>query len=342
MKDSGDWMQVFNDVENIGTEINKINSNRGYWLVRSMGGDYYQSFKELNFIGIGYNDISLNEVKLAITKDDPQKELISIIQSKELAYNKSYTSSMLIKFVRDLKVDDIVLVPSVGSTFVSIGIISSDTYIEDNISLDDNACRFQKRKGIKWIKHIYKGALNPRLQLAFNSRHIISNIEDYSDYIDCFTNDFFQKDGKAYLVLRVKTKEEIALDNFSLLTDLSELVREYCEEKGIQFNPDDIKAKISVESPGDLVVFSHVVFLITLVGGFIYAITTGGTIKWKKSEGFELSGGNIFKSISEFLDRKKDRKFTDAVIDKMNNMEIENPNDLVKLIEEHNKKRIKY
>lgn len=60
-------------MENISTikylfdEITTVEKNTHYWLVRTMGGDFFYEYLSRGYIAIGYNEITLNEIKFAST-----------------------------------------------------------------------------------------------------------------------------------------------------------------------------------------------------------------------------------------------------------------------------------
>ena len=80
---------------------------------------------------------------------------------------------------------------------------------------------------------------------------------------------------------------------------------------------------------------------ITLIGMFILVLT-GGEISYSKDSGFKFKVGNVINSLSEFLDRKRDRKFKEAMQRKLESMKIETPEDLTKVLKEFNDKRNPY
>jgi hypothetical protein len=51
--------------------------NRRYWLVRTDGGRNYDSFLAGKFIGIGYNKITLGDIKTGATGDEMGVAILS-------------------------------------------------------------------------------------------------------------------------------------------------------------------------------------------------------------------------------------------------------------------------
>lgn len=322
----------------------EVEANRAYWLVRTMGGDYYDEYVSRKYIAIGYNEVPQSYIEDAIkTGDEAQKLLVEKIEviDEEEDINKSYAASQLLKFHRDMKVGDVIIVPGRRSEKVKIGYIDSKVYTETNVSKDTYACPFNKRRKVEWVKEFSRGRLNPKLQLMFNSRHIISNVDSYAEYIDSLINDFYIKDNLTFLVIKVQTENEIAVNDFSGVFDVINLLEDYAEENQLPFNTSDINIKISVQSPGDILlsIVNNPQALFIL--GFLILLINGGGFKIEKL-GVDLSTPGLLKSISEFLDRRTDRKTKEKIAKKLENMDIKNPNDIIKLIDKSKNPRKDY
>ena len=332
-------------------EMISIPSQRNYWLVRSMGGDYFREYYKKMFVAIGYDKIFLKDIKYVRTfGTEAQRKLTEIITERyvnDKNINPSYAASQLLKFSLDIKVGDIVIVPGKSyNRHIALGIVNSNVYEEKGpleSSEREEICPFTKRIDVKWIKADYRNALNPQMQLMFNSRHIVSNVTHYAEYIDSTTNDFYGKDDNTYLVLRVKTKQDISGSDFLFVGDIFQLVNEYFEEKKINIKAEDVvKIKACVQSPGDIIMFAKensglVMFAI----GALILLINGGGLKIS-SIGVDLSTPGLLKSVSEFLDRKRDRKLQEAAEKKLRSLEIKNPEDLLNVIKALKNPRTEY
>jgi len=332
------------DLNSTIKELTKsIAGERQYWLVRTMGGDYYKQFVQGNYIAIGYNEVTKADIDEVLKTGDKAREIlkekiISIDEQDEI--NESYAASRLLTFQKDMKIGDVVIIPAKGSYNIQIGYIDSDVY-EDNETIHFSGnCPFAKRREIKWVKDASRNSLNPKLQLMFNSRHIISDINDYSEYIDTMLNDFYIKDNQAFLVLRVKQENNIAANDITLIGDLLKIIDNFSEENNLENSSDDINIKISVQSPGDFLFYATKPETIFLLGLFIILLN-GGTFKIEKW-GFEIGTQGLITKISEFIDRRVDRKTQEAVIRKLQDLEIDDPKDLIEIIKETKNQREKY
>lgn len=330
------------DFSNLIDHSVTIESTRNYWLVRTMGGDHYKEYKVDGFIAIGFNEITLDEIRLSLSYEDKASEkLKEIVKSKVSHGNATYIAHQILRFTNEIKKNDIVIMPGVRSNLVSIGVVTEDrTYVERDIPHSSECCQFNKRRKVRWIEEKSRWKLNPKMQLLFNSRHIVSDIKNYAPYIDATTNDFFVKDSKTHLVLKVRTENEIKINDFLVINDLLKLAEEISSEFGMEFSSDEIEFKSNVQSPGDLVMAAMSPHGLALIGILIIAINGGG-LKIEKL-GFDLHTDGIIKAVATYLDKKKDRSFKAVIAKKIEHLDIKEPDDLVNVINEMNKTREKY
>lgn len=323
-----------------------------------MGGDFYNEYISRGYIAIGYNEISLAEIKLSAShNDEAVNTLKKIIDSKESIssvdvddINPQYAAIQLLKFYRDIQIGDIIVIPGKSSDQIAIARVESSVYEEkeEDVSKLSGICNFRKRRRIKIINRSFRSKLNPKMQLMFSSRHIISNADNYAQYIDSCISDYYQKDGNTFLVLRVKEEDSISADDFGLVPDLIGLLKDYSEEIHLNINVQTVKMKTCVQSPGDILMYATSWEAITLIGMFIMIIK-GGEFSITKGDGLKIKVGTLseatektLKSLSDFLDRRRDRAFKESLQKKLDNMKIETPEDLTKVMKEFNDKRESY
>lgn len=330
------------DFSKLFERIECVKSDTHYWLVRSMGGDYFHEFVTRGFVGIGYNEVALTEIKYATSfgknATDCLRDLIDqneaikhSLTSGDGELNSKYAATQLLKFYRDIKVGDIIVIPGHRSGRVVIARVESDVYEDQEVSKLAGVCNFIKRRKICVLKKTMRRLLNPKLQLMFNSRHIISNADDYAEYIDSCISDFYQKEGCTSLVLRVKEKNDLRAADFGLVPDLIELVQDFSDEYGLNIDTDSIKTKICVQSPGDILMFAYENWDAMALVGLILVTLMGGEFKWNK-EGLKISTPGlsaIINAISDFLDRRRQRIERKRILEKIDRMQIESPKDLL-------------
>ncbi|WP_129698252.1 hypothetical protein [Parabacteroides goldsteinii] len=325
-----------------------INSEVKYWMMRTMGGDFYKEFVEDGFIAIGYNEITTEDLKALPESDNLSKDVLAtkLKDRNENITNAGYPASQILKFYRDMKVGDFVVVPGRSSHYVSFGIITSDVYeAEDKYLHSADLCPFAKRRTVNWKKSTVKFKLNPSLQLMFNSRHIISGVDDYAQYIDSLLNDFYVKDDETHLVLRINTEGDINAGNFFAIYKIFEIVDNFCVEYGIPETTANLVMKIQLESPGNVRLSSKHLLILGLVGFSILSINGGGLKINAGNFNFDLSTDGLIGMYNEYLDREVDRNLKESIKSSLDSLDMSTPQNMeyaVKLLEELNNSREKY
>lgn len=325
-----------------------INSEAGYWLFRTMTGDFYQEYTQGDFIAIGYNEITKSDLaNLPVSQSMALESLKEMLKNRnDEGINASYAASQLLRFTRSLREGDFVIVPSEGAARVSFGIIEEgELYEETNGIHLAGRCPFIKRKKIKWCREQARNTLNPRLQLLFNSRHIITDASNYASYIDSIFNDFYIKNSDAHLVLGIKTHNQISTNEFFALNQLFYIANRFCMENGVEAGDAEIIMKIQMESPGSMRFNSTAMFKITVVAMLILAINGGGFHFTNGDVNVDLSTPGALKNISDFLDREVDREIKSSIKNTLDSLEIKSPKDLeviIRLLSEQNAIRERY
>ena len=325
-----------------------INSEVKYWMMRTMGGDFYKEFVEDGFIAIGYNEITTEDLKALPESDNLSKDVLAtkLKDRNENITNAGYPASQILKFYRDMKIGDFVVVPGRSSHYVSFGIITSDVYeAEDKYLHSADLCPFAKRRTVNWKKSTVKFKLNPSLQLMFNSRHIISGVDDYAQYIDSLLNDFYVKDDETHLVLRINTEGDINAGNFFAIYKIFEIVDNFCVEYGIPETTANLVMKIQLESPGNVRLSSKHLLILGLVGLSILSINGGGLKINAGNFNFDLSTDGLIGMYNEYLDREVDRDLKGSIKSSLDSLDMSTPQNMeyaVKLLEELNNSREKY
>lgn len=326
----------FHDIDALVASIKEQNAERNYWMVRTMGGAFYGDFIRNGYIAIGYNEISLQDISALDQQSHnaAHEELKALIANRrpDIA-NTGHPSGQLLRFVRDIKPGDVVMIPSTGSFHVAIGIVRGDT-IEEHVAVvnDHTRCPFYKRRCVDWKIYTRRAALPPMLQLMFASRHIVSTVNDYSPYIDSLLNDFYYKDETMHLVLEIKTRREVMLEDFCDLKALGSLVDQFCETSGFT-EGGSIAMKVQMESPGWLRLSSKNVKKILVFGMCVVLLTGGGVKINTETCNFDMSTKGVLQNISEYLDREADRQLVEAAARACDSLKIKSPKDMQPIID---------
>ena len=326
---------------NLFFDLKALNQDTKYWMVRTMSGSYYGDFLRNGYIAVGYNDISLDVINSLPANENLAKEQLKekIKKIRVELRNIAYPTSQLLRFTRDIKCGDIVIIPSSGATHVAIGTVESDVYEDTNPNIDsEHKCRFFKRRRINWKLSCRRGKLPPSLQLMFNSRHILSDVTNYAPYVDSVINDFYVKDDTVHMVLNIRTKDDVSFDDFFNLKALDFLVDDFCRKypqyaEGV--NPDDrIIMKVQMESPGSLRLSSKTWHRLLYFGLFILFLNGGG-LEYTSKDGteFNLSTDGLIEAVSDYLDRDADRALLNSAVRAVDSLKIEAPSDMQPILE---------
>lgn len=234
----------------LSISIKEIPSSMGYWFIRTNDGTYFETFIKNDFIAIGWNLVSLED----LNKSD--KELRDkIIRIEKFDSTKKGTTGKVtsiinkLKNFRNLKQGDRIIVPSNSSSRLAFGIVEdSVVYTDVNESHD---CTFHKRRKVNWVTIKNMTELDPNFFQIKISRHSISNIKQHSVFIDKVYNSLFIKDNQTHFVIDIKTKGDINLKSLIKLMELiQKLVENVNREFGLNESIDDISIRLNLQSPG--------------------------------------------------------------------------------------------
>lgn len=324
------------DTDNIVDYLPTARENINYWLLRTNGGEYYSTFKDNNFIAIGWNEIPVLDLK-QIHDNPDDKALFNKIakkiiyegdKSEELYQTKSL--NQLQRFVYEVKKGDIVIIPAENSFYLSVGEV-----VETPVKIvEDNLCSFRKRKSIRWIKKdinrlekTYKGFRFLKSQLTLN------NITEYSTDINIMLYDFYIDQGVSNLILTVKKDSQIgAFELGELYSDILDVIKDFSEFCGE--SEEDIKnttVKIQLSSPGVLILTSVLVGAFIVLG--IATILAGGESEFNcRLFKFKTKSGSILDKITAYQNSKLERKIKyQKLVERMKGFEFA-PNQTLKNI----------
>lgn len=323
---------VKNDIERINDYIINISNDIHYWMVRTMGGEYYHEFVEKEFIAIGYNEIKLDELN-RINPDDHvaiyqlRNRIADIYQDPK---RPGHIVSQLIRFCKHIHIGDVIVLPGPSSYEVSLCRVKGEVYEEKYLEDTNSECPFEKRIPIKVIRTTPRLTLSPKAQFMFNSRHPISNIDDYATYIDNSMMDYYEKGDETHVVLKIDTDEEVSASSFFDFYSLMSITENFCKENNITGTARETAMKVQMESKGLLhFISSNKHYLALLALGILFI--NGGGLKIHYGDlDIDLSTQGIFKSYSEYLDRKMDREMKESIKNSLDSLQIKTPKDFLK------------
>ncbi|WP_184544125.1 hypothetical protein [Mucilaginibacter sp. FT3.2] len=264
--------------EQLFDSITKIEPDKGYWFIRTDSGQHFEEFYVNGYIGIGWNYITADNIKnLSISEF---KEKIALNEKLDMSVKKSKGKVTAIynkiKRFQELKKNDLVIIPSRSSSRFAFGIVEeSGIYIESD---PKGKCDYRKRKKIKWIESKTLSSLDPIFYQITVSRHAISSIKKYQNYIDNETENLYVKDGFGHFVFDIKTKKDINVDS---LVSFIESIRRLTEQinQDFSFGEDISKSsiKLNLQSPGKID-FKAPIGKSVIILAAILALSNGCTI----------------------------------------------------------------
>ena len=286
--------------------IPDIPSDTNFWLVRSKSGYFYDEFISGRFVALGWNyitkDTSFDKKNIEILKDQIKERYGDLRPG--VAVNKC------VRFIEEVKSGDYVLIPSVGGTEVTIGILG-DYYEEDFDYLDELVaikkienreteigkvkCPYKKRRHMNKIMAISSQRLGYKILKGMSSYHGISNMNEYAiDILNCIYDCYTYNDNMMYS-LNIAKKEPIKARELSkLMYGVTELFCNLTDE-------DLVSVTVNLNSPGKITVVLENGYQKLKKGAIpvlaIYLFVFGGS-----GFGFEFPGlaGGIINTIKEY------------------------------------------
>ncbi len=261
----------------------EIDENQRYWLVRTQSGEYYQEFFHENFIGIGWDELDLRR----IYKTPNEEQMIEHIKTQYPDEKQpGRILNQIKRFLYDMKIGDIVLIPSHSSLCVSFGTVESDLYLEE-ITIEDvfaGKCPFQKRRKVKWSKTVQREELDPYLYGLLNSHHTITDATPYSTFIDRTLHSFYIKGNSAHLILGIQKPDHIpAVELIDVLNKTLEIIPFINSLTDSNYKKEDIDIRLTLNSQGiiEIVTFTSPVLILGI--GVLLHYLIGGKLSGKMS-----------------------------------------------------------
>lgn len=237
--------------------ILEIPKDTKYWVIRANGGEYYDDFFDNNFVAIGDDKITQKflkeKQKQAGFHDLRSIEILKIIYEEKYPElkNQSHTvySKRLFHFMFEMKIGDIVIVPSRNSRCFLIGVVDSEmfdgfSYVEDSENTKIRPCPFIKRRKVTWIKEIDRASLPEKMYWVLSAHQTIFNVTEFSREVNSLLSFIVKYGDEVTASCFVSTKEGVSIKAWHELTSV--LIDTTGDDS------DDIEMKIDVQSPGDI------------------------------------------------------------------------------------------
>lgn len=324
--------------------VQSISSSKNYWFIRTQTGSLYQTFIDNNYVSIGHKEVPVQFLTTkkniyATNESSIIKEIKSMIKSyhasDEPPLNErsiSLIASQIVRFVYDIKVGDIIIIPSSKSNEINFGVIENEQLVDADYNKNEDAACLKRH--VRWIREVKRRELDPYLYRMFNAQQAVNKVNDYAEIIERSINDLFILDEEAHFIINVKSDTIAAKDLFGLGSNLMGILDEISEKFKLGISSDDLQVTININSPGKIDIKSKIKST-TIVLGIILLLCGGG---YETADGTKLSTDGlpgIIKEIDNFLNHRKERKLKEDILATYrDSLQIKEPEDLVLLLKQ--------
>ena len=302
-------MSLREDIERLADSVKPDDSQCRYWMVRTSGGAYFDTFVENGYVALSRNDIPYKLLYDAKQEYDKYDHIINKVKKsfKESAEfdNRRYSDerklslavSQVFRFVYEIQKNDIVIIPAGSCDKICIGIFE-ENHLADNKLTSEN---FVYTRKVRWIKQLEKRYFDPFFYRLFTSHHAICDVGVYKEYIErCIRSQFVINDESHYVI--ALTSESIKARHLFKFGDLIlELFHDYIQAEDLDFDINGIDVSVNLNSPGRIDFKSNVKFGALLML-FISAILSGCS----NAEGHQENAA-LLNSISSFKKEHTDK-----------------------------------
>lgn len=332
-----------NNIQNISQLIESISENvshenhKQYWMVRTDDGTNYETFSDNGFVALNLQNISLADLRDLHQQHQDKDGCVPLIRElliglhqqnrinlpfnrDSIAYsaNISRLAGQIYRMAYEMRYGDIVLIPSHGAAEMKIGrIIDADPITDDHI-ID----RFSIARKVEWIRTISKKLFDPCLYKALGAHQAISNVSDYSQFIERNYRSFFTLDDKMHYVLTINTDSVSAFKLSKYVSGILEVTKEISDAYNLGIDIDEVAFSINVNSPGKFSFISSVSASILIIA--VATAIGGGSLQY---ENLNISTNGTFSTLVEgvnaFLDAEEERREKREKFDNyMNSLEV--------------------
>jgi restriction system protein len=232
--------------------VQQIEPEVRYWFVRSETGQYFEPFINGSFIGIGWDGITLadirNQTELEIRSKIARIERVD--DTTPSGRRKVTSIHNKIKNFVNLAVNDIVIVPTRNSDHLAFGrVTEAQPY---NAQPNEAGYEHTKRRRVEWLIEPQSiNLLDPTFYKIKQKRIAISNVSEFADQIDSVLYNVYQKGDFSHYVLHVNAQQDVNWGALAgLLNDLHLLMEEVNITLGLNEDTRNSTIKINLQSPG--------------------------------------------------------------------------------------------
>jgi restriction system protein len=141
-----------------------------YWGVRlGKGGQYADLARELGFIAVGWEELGdLSWLAQATDEGDARGKLHEMFATTyaQTGMKASIAEGQLWRFVREIRADDVILVPHVTRAVVHVGSVAGGA---EYVATPPDGCPYRLRRKVTWVRDIPRTVLTGKLRSSLNS-----------------------------------------------------------------------------------------------------------------------------------------------------------------------------
>ncbi|GAX47269.1 hypothetical protein [Pseudolactococcus reticulitermitis] len=262
------------NIDELLDNIPVIDHDVNYWFVRTNGGDYFTDFNINSYIGIDYNEITLEHISDSNNSTEILKNKINHIYYDQIKSEKinqtGKIATQLLRFVNRIEINDIIIIPSISSELFLVGRVISNAYeipdseiittSKENIHYKKSS--YKKRINVKWIKSFSRDDADSKLYKMIFSHQVISDVNDYKIFINRALFPVYIEDDTLHIVFKVTKNDDING------ASLGQFIYYYNLMYGYLFPGEKMEVKVNVQSPGPVETISKT----ALKGMFTFAL----------------------------------------------------------------------
>lgn len=322
----------------ISENIREIPSTRRYWFVRTFGGKLFEYYYASKTVGLLANDVPLEMIKNAPHDNVTFSTLKSHIERNMYRDNPGEATKLanqLVDFYHNMKVDDIVMMPTGNSDFIAFGRVTSNIKerkkSQGTFDYKDTVLQYPtKYHEIEWLTIKRKSDILGDFRPLLSSQSGLTNANKYGEFVESNISSFFEKDEYYYFSLFVdlnNDQELNAFDLFRYLEAVTKLYKHYCAANDIEYN-EDLFLKIKIQSQGSniwkWVKTAGAVGIVGILGMSVFG--SDPTLEHGPNGTVASLKGNVFQNITNaYRDVTKTNRDNEA-------QDIENENKRIDLI----------
>lgn len=259
----GNTISLCESLDKLANQVLESTANRRYWLIRTSSGTLYPEFVDNSYVALNRNSIPYSELRSAKEEYGQANQTIKKVKDtlmergiigclEETSNNPeralSIAISQVYKFVYEIKKNDIVVIPSENSDYISIGYFN-DNYIADN---SETNASFSYTRKVTWLRSISKRLFDPYFYKLFTAHQAICDISEYAEYIERNISTQFILDDQSHYVIAINSQNISARYLFRFGNYILDALADFVRVNQLDINVDAIQLSVNVNSPGKI------------------------------------------------------------------------------------------